>query len=65
MQHQDFHQLLTHTHVRVQGSHWVLENHRNLLGTQLIQLLLRQVEDVFTVKRRGPANAPIRGQQAH
>ena len=27
MQHQHFHQLLTYPHVRVQGGHWVLENH--------------------------------------
>ncbi len=65
MQHQDFHQLLADAHVRVQGGHRILENHRDLLGTQLVQLVFRQVKDLFAVKGGRPSDDAILRQQAH
>ena len=65
MQHQNFHQLLADPHIRVQRRHRVLENHRNLFGTQLIQIALGQIKDFATVKSGGTANMAIRGQKPH
>ena len=65
MQHQNFHQLLTHPHIRVQGGHRVLEYHGNLFGAKLIQIALRQIENLTAVKQSRPANLTVGGQQAH
>ncbi|MNI74054.1 hypothetical protein D3C73_1301160 [compost metagenome] len=63
--HQHFHQLLANTHIRVERSHWVLEDHRNLFCPQLVELFFRQVEDFAAVKFGRAANAAIAGQQPH
>ena len=65
MQHQDFHQLLAHAHIRIQRGHGILENHRDLLSAQLVQLVFRQVEDFTPVEFSGAANHTVSSQQAH
>ena len=65
VQHQDFHQLLAYAHIRIQRGHRILENHRDLFGAQLVQLVLRQVKDFTTVEFSGAANHAVSSQQAH
>ena len=65
VQHQHFHQLILHLHVGVERGHGVLEDHGDLLGADLVELGLRQVEDLFALKLGGTGNNAVFGQQPH
>ena len=65
MQHQHFHQLFANAHIRVERGHRVLEDHRDLLGPQLVKLIFRQVEDLAAVEFGRAADAAIARQQPH
>ncbi len=65
VQHQHFHQLILHLHVRVERGHWVLEDHGDLLGADLVELGLGEVEDLFALKFGGTGDHAVLGQQAH
>ncbi len=65
MQHQHFHQLILDLHVGIQRGHGVLEDHGDLLGADLVELVFRQIEDLVTLKLGRPRYDAVLGQQPH
>ena len=49
MDHQTLHDLVAHRHRRIQGSHWILEDHAHFIPAELTQLLLTHLQYVFSV----------------
>ncbi|MNO99099.1 hypothetical protein D3C76_908640 [compost metagenome] len=65
VQHQHFHQLILHLHIGVQGGHGVLEDHGDLLGADLVELVLRQIQDLVPLKLGRAGNDAVLGEQPH
>ncbi len=65
VQHQHFHQLILDLHVGIQRGHGVLEDHGDLLGADLVELVFRQIQDLVTLKLGRPRYDAVLGQQPH
>ena len=61
------HQLFRHAHERIQRSHRILKNHRDVTAPQIAQLTRRQFQNIAAIEFDCPAgNSPRRlGNQAH
>src|SRR5207245_4602387 len=59
--------LMPHSEDRIQRTHWFLEDHGNVLATELPHLLVRELQNVVPFKENAPThNLPWRdGNETH